>query len=180
MSPDTQWPRFQVFVQDKPEAPYLDYGSVHAPDAEMALMNARDVFARRPACVSMWVVPVENIFSKTAEELEDWEPENKTLHPGSGETYQVFRKTRHIGTQTFIGQVEAGSPEQALKNALARFGPADTALVWWVFPERKVLESKIDDIPSMYMPASEKKFRLSTDFKTLTAMREIRKKPEDE
>lgn len=180
MTPDTQWLRFQVFVQEKPETPYLDYGSVHAPDAEMALLNARDVFARRPACVSMWVVPAADIFSKTIEELEAWEPEDENAHPGSIEIYHVVRKTRHIGTQTSIGQVEATSPTQALKNALEYFGPKKNALVWWVFPERLVLESKIEDIPSMYAPAQEKLFRNSSDFRTLTAMREIRKKANED
>ena len=67
---DTQWNRYQVFVQESEGKPHLDYGSVHAPDPELALLNARDVFARRPDCVSMWVVPVEAIYSNTAEELQ--------------------------------------------------------------------------------------------------------------
>jgi ring-1,2-phenylacetyl-CoA epoxidase subunit PaaB len=67
---DTQWRRFEVFVQEKVGEPYQNVGAVHAPDAEMALQNARDVFVRRPECVSLWVVPAEMIFAKTAQELE--------------------------------------------------------------------------------------------------------------
>jgi ring-1,2-phenylacetyl-CoA epoxidase subunit PaaB len=48
---------YEVFKQEREGAPFRNVGSVHAPDAEMALMNARDVFARRPACHSLWVVP---------------------------------------------------------------------------------------------------------------------------
>ncbi len=68
---DTQWNRYQVFVQESEGKPHLDYGSVHAPDPELALLNARDVFARRPDCVSMWIVPAEAIHVLTAENLRD-------------------------------------------------------------------------------------------------------------
>lgn len=66
---DTQWPRYEVFKQDNPKKPHEAVGSVHAPDAEMALLNARDVFVRRPFAVSLWVVKADNIFTMTREEL---------------------------------------------------------------------------------------------------------------
>ncbi len=69
--PDTQWSRYQVFLQEKPGTPHQDMGSIHAPDREMALLNARDVFVRRPACVSLWIVPVQSIFSRTAQEIQE-------------------------------------------------------------------------------------------------------------
>ena len=57
---DTQWPLWEVFVQEKTGAPHEHAGSVHAVDREMAIQNARDVYGRRGA-VSMWVVPSEAI-----------------------------------------------------------------------------------------------------------------------
>ncbi|MFQ5435705.1 MAG: phenylacetic acid degradation protein, partial [Anaerolineae bacterium] len=39
--PDTQWPLWEVFKQDKPDKAHESVGTVHAPDAEMALLNAR-------------------------------------------------------------------------------------------------------------------------------------------
>jgi ring-1,2-phenylacetyl-CoA epoxidase subunit PaaB len=42
-------------------APHEHAGSVHATDAEHALQNARDVYARRGEAVSLWVVPAEAI-----------------------------------------------------------------------------------------------------------------------
>ena len=36
-------------------------GSLHAPDAEMAIKNARDVYTRRNEGVSIWVVEARNI-----------------------------------------------------------------------------------------------------------------------
>ena len=64
-----QWLPYQVFKQEREGAPFRNVGSVHAADAEMALLAARDVFARRPACNSLWVVPAAVILARTAEEL---------------------------------------------------------------------------------------------------------------
>jgi len=36
-------------------------GSLHAPDAEMAIKNARDVYTRRNEGVSIWVIEAKNI-----------------------------------------------------------------------------------------------------------------------
>ena len=54
---DSQWPLWEVFTQEGRGAPHEHAGSVHAPDAELALQNARDVYARRGGVVSLWVVP---------------------------------------------------------------------------------------------------------------------------
>jgi ring-1,2-phenylacetyl-CoA epoxidase subunit PaaB len=59
--PDTQWPLWEVFTQEGEGAPHEHAGSVHAVDAEHALQNARDVYARRGKVVSIWVVPSDQI-----------------------------------------------------------------------------------------------------------------------
>lgn len=174
---DTQWPRYQVFLQEKSGAPHQDVGSVHAPDSEMALQNARDVFVRRPECVSIWVVPVEEIFSKTAQELatKGLAPEELARESRQTEiqTYCVFAKKRSAGTQTHIGAVEATSPEHAMKRALEEFLDEKPAFAWWVFPKRSIVQNEQDAIDSMFAPARHKSFRMSTDFHTLTEMRKI-------
>ncbi|MFN8574225.1 MAG: 1,2-phenylacetyl-CoA epoxidase subunit PaaB [Gemmatimonadaceae bacterium] len=58
--PDTQWPLWEVFVQEEQGEPHAHAGSVHAVDAEQALQNARDVYGRRGA-LSMWVMPATEI-----------------------------------------------------------------------------------------------------------------------
>ncbi len=57
----TQWPLWEVFVQAASGEPHTHAGSLHAPDREMALQNARDVFARRGKLSSLWVVPSDAI-----------------------------------------------------------------------------------------------------------------------
>ena len=62
---DSEWPLWEVFVQEKQGAPHEHAGSLHAPDAEMALQNARDVYARRERLLSIWVVPAAAITAST-------------------------------------------------------------------------------------------------------------------
>lgn len=69
---DTQLHTFEVFHQSKRGEPHMHVGAVHAADAEMALMLARDQFARRLACVSLWVVPSDQITATPYEEAEAW------------------------------------------------------------------------------------------------------------
>jgi ring-1,2-phenylacetyl-CoA epoxidase subunit PaaB len=172
---DTQWPRFQVFLQEQAGAAHIDVGSVHAPDAEMALFNGRDVFVRRPDCHEMWVVPAEAIFSKTREELETWQPPEKNAGAEQpAQTYFAFCKPRSAGTQTYQGTVEAGTPEQALLQALEKFSQTPPPFAWWVFPAARVVRSSPEDKESFFAPASEKTFRLSTDFHTHSAMRQLK------
>lgn len=175
---DTQWPRFQVFLQEKIGAPHQDVGSVHAPDQEMALLNARDVFVRRPECVSLWVVPARSIFTRTAQELEEQgigeqveETREQTAQP---ETFYVFCKAKNAGTQTLAGDVEAVSPQQALQKAVKIFSGERPPFAWFIFPARLALKSEPADIESMFSPALEKTFRLVTDFHTHSAMRQIK------
>jgi ring-1,2-phenylacetyl-CoA epoxidase subunit PaaB len=52
-----QWQLWEVFVRSSRGLSHVHAGSLHAPDAEMAVRNARDVYTRRNEGVSVWVVP---------------------------------------------------------------------------------------------------------------------------
>lgn len=52
----SELPLWEVFVQAKSGEPHTHAGSLHAADAELALQNARDTFARRGKPTSIWVV----------------------------------------------------------------------------------------------------------------------------
>ena len=67
---DTQWPVFEVFHQQARGEPHVHVGSVHAPDAEMAIILAKEQYCRRQACVNIWVVPASAILA-TAYENDD-------------------------------------------------------------------------------------------------------------
>jgi ring-1,2-phenylacetyl-CoA epoxidase subunit PaaB len=55
------WPLWEVFVQPRRGLSHVHAGSVHAPDPEMAMQNARDVYTRRGEGDSIWVVPSAQI-----------------------------------------------------------------------------------------------------------------------
>ncbi|MEE2524688.1 1,2-phenylacetyl-CoA epoxidase subunit PaaB [Pseudarthrobacter sp. J75] len=60
---ETPWGLWEVFVRSSRGLSHVHAGSLHAPDAAMALRNARDLYTRRNEGVSIWVVPAEAIAS---------------------------------------------------------------------------------------------------------------------
>ena len=56
-----EWPLFEVFVRAKAGLDHKHCGSLHAPDATLALQLARDVYTRRQEGVSVWVVRSSDI-----------------------------------------------------------------------------------------------------------------------
>jgi ring-1,2-phenylacetyl-CoA epoxidase subunit PaaB len=176
---DTQWPRFEVFQQERESRPHQNVGSVHAVDIETAIQNARDVFVRRPQALSLWVVPAEAIFSKTAQEIEaDPAWLEAAGEPGEGaERYYVYQKSgqrRAMVFVTHVGEVMADSAEQALRRALQTFSH-DDVYVWWVCPASAVAATDDDDIESMFAPAHDKAYRMPNQYRTITKMMEVRK-----
>lgn len=170
---DTQWPRFMVFQQHREGDKLVHNGTVHAPDIELALQNARDVFARRPEAVAMWVVPADVIFSKTVEQLKVGEsPESVE---GEQEAYYVFGKFVHSGACEYIGEVEAGSREAAMKRAVEAYGERQPWW-WWVFPAIAVAKSGAEEAESMFGPADDKTYKNQAEYPTVTMMRQIKSK----
>ena len=66
----SQQPLWEVFVRSKRGLSHTHAGSLHAPDAHMALRNARDLYTRRQEGVSIWVVPAEEIVASSPEEKD--------------------------------------------------------------------------------------------------------------
>ena len=55
------WPLYEVFVRGKRGLNHVHVGSLHAPDDEMAVRFARDLYTRRNEGVSIWVVRSDDI-----------------------------------------------------------------------------------------------------------------------
>ena len=76
------WPLWEVFVRANRGLNHVHSGSVHAPDAEAALQNARDVYTRRAEGVSIWVVPSTAIVASDPDAQGDWFDDDKPYrHP---------------------------------------------------------------------------------------------------
>jgi ring-1,2-phenylacetyl-CoA epoxidase subunit PaaB len=50
------WPLWEVFIRSRGGLSHKHVGSVHAPDADLAMRHARDVYTRRMEGVSIWAV----------------------------------------------------------------------------------------------------------------------------
>ncbi|MBK8866602.1 MAG: 1,2-phenylacetyl-CoA epoxidase subunit B [Dermatophilaceae bacterium] len=71
MTEPTQ-PLFEVFVRAKRGLSHVHVGSVHAPDATMAVRNARDLYTRRQEGVSIWVVEASDITASSPDEKDSF------------------------------------------------------------------------------------------------------------
>lgn len=58
---EKEWPLWEVFVRGQHGLSHRHVGSLHAPNGEMAIKNARDVYTRRKEGVSIWVIPSAQI-----------------------------------------------------------------------------------------------------------------------
>ena len=65
-------PLFEVFVRAKRGLSHVHVGSVHAPDATMAVRNARDLYTRRQEGVSIWVVAASDIVASSPDEKDSF------------------------------------------------------------------------------------------------------------
>ena len=63
-------PLWEVFVRSKRGLSHTHVGSLRAPDAHMALRNARDVYTRRQEGVSIWVVPAAEVVASSPDEKD--------------------------------------------------------------------------------------------------------------
>jgi ring-1,2-phenylacetyl-CoA epoxidase subunit PaaB len=66
------WPLWEVFVRGRRGLNHVHVGSLHAPDAELALRHARDVYTRRNEGVSVWVVPSAQILASSPDERDEF------------------------------------------------------------------------------------------------------------
>jgi ring-1,2-phenylacetyl-CoA epoxidase subunit PaaB len=91
--PDTQWEVYEVFHQKARGEQHVHVGSVHAPNPEMALVLAKEQYARRMACVNLWVVKASDIHaSEYADQDMFAHATDKSYREAYG--YKVVKKVR--------------------------------------------------------------------------------------
>ncbi|MDD0973168.1 1,2-phenylacetyl-CoA epoxidase subunit PaaB [Pseudomonas fontis] len=66
------WKTWEVFVRSQNGIAHRHIGSVQASDADMALRYARDVYTRRDAFVSLWLVASEHLISSAGQDQSAW------------------------------------------------------------------------------------------------------------
>ena len=92
--PDSQL--WEVFIRSRNGLAHRHAGSLHAPDATLALQAARDLFTRRGEGLSLWVVPSAAIIaSDPADKAMMFEPAESKIyrHPTF---YEVPEEVGHM------------------------------------------------------------------------------------
>ncbi|MFJ8823891.1 1,2-phenylacetyl-CoA epoxidase subunit PaaB [Streptomyces sp. NPDC102467] len=90
------WPLWEVFVRSRRGLSHTHAGSLHAPDAELALRNARDLYTRRGEGISLWVVPSAAITASSPDEKDPFfEPaaDKPYRHPTF---YEIPEGVKHL------------------------------------------------------------------------------------
>src|SRR5438876_9554283 len=64
----TESPPWEIFIRSQHGLAHKHVGSLHAPDAEMAIKNARDVYTRRNEGVSIWAVRSADVHASAPSE----------------------------------------------------------------------------------------------------------------
>ncbi|MEU0118701.1 1,2-phenylacetyl-CoA epoxidase subunit PaaB [Streptomyces bobili] len=93
---NTDWPLWEVFVRSRRGLSHTHAGSLHAPDAEFALRNARDLYTRRGEGVSIWVVPSAGITASSPDEKDpffDPSADKPYRHPTF---YEIPEGVKHL------------------------------------------------------------------------------------
>ena len=96
MTRDPRMPLWEVFIRPRNGLAHRHVGSLHAPDAEMALLSARDVYTRRGEGRSVWVVPTSAIAAS--------EPDDKAMlfEPADD---KVYRQPTHYHVPEEVGDM---------------------------------------------------------------------------
>ena len=71
---------YEVFQQVKRGTHHQHVGSVHAPNAEMAMLFAKEQYCRRGAAVNLWVVKTADVFVTEYQDADIFETTEDKLY----------------------------------------------------------------------------------------------------
>ncbi len=70
LSPLNEFQTYEVFHQKKRGEQHEHVGIVHAPNDEMALLFAKDQYARRDITINLWVVKSANVIASSYDDTD--------------------------------------------------------------------------------------------------------------
>ncbi len=150
------WPRWEVFVRPRGGVTHVYSESVHAPDAETALCNARDTYLRRVEGVSLWVVP--------SDAIARWEPGDdrpRRRTEGSRRFWEAFIRHRRGAQFLHAATIPAVDEFDALALARDTFLTKSDGVEVWVAPADEVVAADPDEAPMLFEPFSDKHYRFA-------------------
>lgn len=157
--PEGGWPRWEAFVRQNGGLAHVHSESVHAPDAETALLNARDAYLRRVEGVSLWVTPAASV-SVWESDSADAPPSGSTLREPC--LWEAFVRHRRGLAHLHAGSISAASPAEALDRARRAYVTRDEGVSVWVVPSEDVYAADPVDADALFEPFADKDYRYPT------------------
>ena len=180
-----QFGTYEVFHQKKEGAPFVYVGPVHAPEADVAFLFAKEQYSRRFACTGLWVVPTAAITvtayvgdqesaydtlpllpvsqAPPAGAADDTAAEAAAYAAGE-EDYDIFHLKKRGKAHQHVGKVRAATPADALQVAKAAFGEQRPVVNVWAVRAADVLRSDEAD-RDIWTTTPEKKYRDAISYK---------------
>lgn len=128
-----QFGTWEVFVQALAGKPFVHEGIVHAPNAEMAFVFAKETFTRRFTCISLCVAETRHVFVSPFTEGEEdaYDLLNESAEgSGTPAPYEIFHLLKRGKQHVHAGTVTASGPQQAMALAKKKFGEKPVRNVW--------------------------------------------------
>lgn len=182
-----QFETYEVFHQKKEGAAYMYVGPVHAPEADVAFLFAKEQFSRRFACTGLWVVPTAAITvtayvgdqesaydtlpllhaaiqpALAASPADDTAAEEASYAAGE-EDYDIFHLKKRGKAHQHVGKVRASSPAEALQVAKAVFGEQRPLVNVWAVRAADILCSDDED-RDIWTTTPDKKYREAISYR---------------
>lgn len=179
-----QFGTYEVFHQKKESAPFMYVGPVHAPEADVAFLFAKEQFSRRFACTGLWVVPTAAITvtayvgdQESAYDTLPLLPANQApavttndtaaeeaAYAAGEEDYDIFHLKKRGKAHQHMGKVRASSHADALQVAKAVFGEQRPVANVWAVRSADILRSDEED-RDIWTTTPEKKYRDAISYK---------------
>lgn len=90
---------YEVFQQVKRGTHHQHVGSVHAPNAEMAMLFAKEQYCRRGAAVNLWVVKTADVFVTEYQDADIFETTEDKLYRDPN-SYKVMDRINAFKART--------------------------------------------------------------------------------
>lgn len=157
--PEGGWPRWEAFVRQNGGLTHVYSESVHAPDAETALLNARDAYLRRVEGVSLWVIPADRV---TAWASDAEGADTKHIAAGPAALWEVFVRHRRGLAHVHAGSLVATGPYEAIAKARSVYVARPDGVSIWVAPASTVTAADPTEAESLFEPFANKDYRYPT------------------
>jgi ring-1,2-phenylacetyl-CoA epoxidase subunit PaaB len=139
------WQNYEVFVQQSRGDQHVHQGAVHAPNAEMALLFAKEQFGRREQCANIWVVKTTDVTATSYDDADMFKHAfDKSYREGDGYKVRVTIDSFKAELDASLAQRGIGDPQDPAP-VLTHVDPPTTSGRWKTIalPDSEMGERKI-------------------------------------